>query len=112
MGGRWAAAIVCIPARAEACEAVRECNETITEMMAECWAEKCEKHRALAFEMANSALQRAATDAPRLEDWQDIERADKMARRAAGLDNDESAPKVNVALNLVNQRILAMQQEG
>jgi hypothetical protein len=35
-----------------------------------------------------------------------------MARRAAGLDSDESAPKVNVSLNLVNQRILAMQQAG
>jgi hypothetical protein len=32
-----------------------------------------------------------------------------MARRAAGLENDKSAAKVNVALNLVNQRILAMQ---
>jgi hypothetical protein len=32
-----------------------------------------------------------------------------MARRSAGLDTTESAAKVNVALNLVNQRILAMQ---
>jgi hypothetical protein len=31
-----------------------------------------------------------------------------MARRAAGLENDD-ATKVNVSLNLVNQRILAMQ---
>lgn len=44
-----------------------------------------------------------------MTDWQDIERADKMARRASGLDSDD-APKVNVNLNLVNQRILAMQQ--
>ena len=46
---------------------------------------------------------------PAVIDWQDIERADKMARRASGLDSDD-APKVNVNLNLVNQRILAMQQ--
>ena len=42
-------------------------------------------------------------------DWMSIEKADKMARRAAGLENDETT-KVNVSLNLVNQRILAMQQ--
>ena len=41
----------------------------------------------------------------------DIEKGDKMARRATSLDGDESAAKVNVALNLVNQRILAMQND-
>jgi hypothetical protein len=41
-------------------------------------------------------------------DWAEIEKADKMARPAAGLDNDQ-ATKVHVSLNLVNQRILAMQ---
>ena len=46
---------------------------------------------------------------PAVTDWQDIERADKIARRASGLDSDD-APKVNVNLSLVNQRILAMQQ--
>ena len=45
----------------------------------------------------------------RFQDWQEIEKADKMGRRAAGLEIDE-ATKVNVSLNLVNQRILAMQQ--
>ena len=42
------------------------------------------------------------------EDWHAIEKADKMARRAAGMDDGEGT-KVNVSLNLVNQRILAMQ---
>jgi hypothetical protein len=41
-------------------------------------------------------------------DWQEIEKADKMVR-ASGLDDGDSA-KVNVTLNLVNQRILAMQE--
>jgi predicted translin family RNA/ssDNA-binding protein len=98
--------------RAEAYEAVRHCNETITEMIAESWAEKGERHRALAFEMANSSLQKASENLPKLQGWQDIERVDKMARRAAGLDSDKSAAKVNVALNLVNQRILAMQNDA
>jgi hypothetical protein len=76
--------------------------------MATSWAEKGESHRALPFEMANSALQKVARNAPKLEAWQDIERADKMARIAAGMDSEDQT-KVNVQLNLVNQRILAMQ---
>lgn len=71
---------------------------------------KGELHRALAYKIAHEALQSAlSAGIPALTDWQDIERADKMARRASGLDSDD-APKVNVNLNLVNQRILAMQQ--
>lgn len=56
--------------------------------------------RAHAFEMATKALQRAANQDLPLQDWQDIERADKIARRAVGLENDAS-PKVSVSLNLV-----------
>jgi hypothetical protein len=94
--------------RAEAYEALRERNQEITETIAESWAEKGERHRAHAFEMATKALQKAANQDLPLHDWQDIDRADKIARRAAGLDNDKSA-KVSVSLNLVNQRILALQ---
>jgi hypothetical protein len=46
---------------------------------------------------------------PALEQWLNIEKTDKMKAGATGLDSDESAAKVNVTLNLVNQRILAMQ---
>ena len=52
---------------------------------------------------------RGRVGAPPLEQWSDIEKADEMARRSAGLDSTESAAKGNVALNLVNQPILAMQ---
>jgi len=69
-----------------------------------------ELHRELAFRLANDAL-KALKKAPRLDNWQDIERADKIARRAAGLESEDKT-KVNVSLNLVNQRILAMQRSG
>ena len=75
--------------------------------LAENWIRKGELHRELAFKLANDAL-KVLKKGPRLENWRDIERADKIARRAAGLESEE-ATKVNVALNLVNQRILAMQ---
>ena len=62
--------------------------------------------------MSHKAMKQAAqAGGIQIADWQDLERADKMARRAAGLESDE-APKVNVQLNLVNQRIRAMQQNG
>ena len=48
--------------------------------------------------MAHGALRKAKEHLPTLTEWQDIERADKMARRAAGLEGDETA-KVNVSLN-------------
>jgi hypothetical protein len=75
---------------------------------------KWRNNRRLAFEIATNALQlfqNGRVGAPPLEQWSDIEKADKMARRSAGLDSNESAAKVNVALNLVNQRILAMQED-
>ena len=65
--------------------------------------------RALAFKIAHEALVNASQTARRIrKTGQDIERADKMARRAAGLD-DGSEAKVSVNLALVNQRIMAMQ---
>ena len=68
----------------------------------------------LAFDPATKALQLLQHRSKRLpvvDQWSDIGRADRMARRAAGLERDESAAKVNVSLNLVNQRILAMQDD-
>ena len=87
----------------------RVTNELVSAKMAENWLEKGECHRALAFEMAHSALQKTSKRPPKLQDWQDIERADKMARRAVGLEGNEAAQNVNISLALVNQRILNCQ---
>ena len=93
-----------LQARYKACEERRNCNEQATEAIAESWAEKGERHRGLAFEMAHNALKMAKYARPTVEGWQDIEKADKMARRAAGLDTEGSS-NVNIGLTLVNQRI-------
>ena len=61
--------------------------------------------------MAHSSLQKTSKRPPKLQDWQDIERADKMARRAAGLEAADGTSTVNIALQLVNQRIIALQNE-
>ena len=75
------------------------------------WAERGEIHRRLAFDVPTKALQLLQNDRGgllALEQWSGIERADKMARRAAGLETNEVSRKVNVSLALVNQRILAL----
>ena len=77
--------------------------------MAETWIQKGETHRALAFRIAHKAMKRAEKlGVPLPFDWQDLERADKIARRAARMDSEDQT-KVNLSLQLVNQRILAMQ---
>jgi len=77
----------------------------LTAILAQNWVEKGEIHRALAFKMAHEAIKGASQRAQKVHDWQDLERADKMARRAAGLDGNEGSASVNVSLNLVNQRL-------
>lgn len=53
-------------------------------LAAQSWAERGEQHRAAVFKLASEALAKAK---PRkLEDWADIERAARLADRAAGLD--------------------------
>ena len=77
----------------------------ITEVLADSWLERQENHRLLAFKLANGALNRVK--APKIRGWRDIDTADKMARRAAGLDESQSQT-INVGLTLVNQRIASV----
>jgi hypothetical protein len=57
---------------------------------AESWGQKGEEHRALAFRLAHDALKKLSKKrVPPPADWQEIEKADKMARRAAGMDDGE-----------------------
>lgn len=53
-------------------------------LAAQSWAERGEAHRAAVFRLASEALAKAKPR--RLEDWADIERAARLADRAAGLD--------------------------
>lgn len=64
----------------------------------ETWAEKAEAHRQHMFDVATKALKSASVPAPR--NWKDMETADKIARRAAGLD-DEGGQKTLVNIGLL-----------
>jgi len=65
-------------------------NEQISTATAEDWLQKGENHRALAFKVAKKAMETVSDAPPEVKDWSDVEKIDKMARRAAGLDNSET----------------------
>jgi transposase len=71
-------------------------TEKITQL-AESWAEKGERHRETVFSIAEKALQNAKLQGPKT--WRDADIVDRMARRAAGLDNGEgSSPFINIGI--------------
>ena len=55
--------------------------------------------------MTNTALKKVAKNPPPLESWSDVERADKAARRACGLDDSEATRNVSIGMQLINQRL-------
>lgn len=61
---------------------------------AQTWQQKGEAHRTQVFAMASRALAAIADTPPDLTNWSDIERAARLADRAAGLD--QAAPVVSL----------------
>lgn len=61
---------------------------------AQSWQQKGEQHRTTIFSMASRALAAIADTPPDLTNWSDIERAARLADRAAGLD--QAAPVVSL----------------
>jgi hypothetical protein len=70
-----------VSAAADALKAAAQPPATVA---AQSWAERGEMHRVAVFRMASEALAKAKPR--RLEEWADIERAARLADRAAGLD--------------------------
>lgn len=64
------------------------------------WAEKGEEHRNLAFEKAHESIKKFKPKEPK--SFRELEAADKVARRAAGL---ETADTIQQTLVNVNERI-------
>lgn len=61
---------------------------------AQTWSQKGEAHRVQVFAMAQRALAAVAECPPELTNWADIERAARLADKAAGLD--VAAPVVSL----------------
>jgi hypothetical protein len=63
-------------------------NDEVAGRTAHDWLAKGEVHRRTAFDLAHNALMKTTIKPPAT--WREAEVADKMARRAAGLDNSEN----------------------
>ena len=85
-------------------EEARNRNEEVIEVVAQSWAERGEQHRVLTFNLAHSELKAASKRGLPIQDWSAAEKADRMARRAAGLDSEEST-RISIGLALVDQRL-------
>jgi hypothetical protein len=88
----------------KACESNRSGNEEAIQTIAESWAERGEQHRLLAFQLAHDSLKAAAKRGLPIEDWRDVDLADKSARRNAALD-DSDAHNVSIGMALINYRL-------
>lgn len=64
--------------------------------VAKSWAERGESYRRMIFEKTSKLMEQATLAPPK--NWKDAEVADKMARRAAGLDNLET--QVNTIIGI------------
>jgi hypothetical protein len=88
-------------------ELARERNgngDQALEVLAEDWASKGERHRSLTFDLAHSSLRAAAKAGLPVTDWAEAEKADRMARRSAGLDSEEGS-RIQIGLDLVCARL-------
>ena len=84
----------------------RNCNgDQALEVLAEDWISRGEAHRALVFDLTNTALRRLGNQPPDIANWPDFERADKAGRRACGLDDSETARNINVGMQMIEFRL-------
>jgi hypothetical protein len=85
--------------QSEAAQEERNGNDQAVEAAAQSWSERGEMHRQLAFKLANGALAAAArTGGLPIESWRDAHLADQVARKSCGLDHENTAVNINMAL--------------
>jgi transposase len=81
-------------------------QEKVVVAAVESWLEKGEQHRQKAFEIGHESVKKFTARAPK--DFKELEIADKIARRAAGLD---VADTVQQTLINVNERVENFEHE-
>jgi hypothetical protein len=90
-------------------EETRNGNEEVIQAVAESWAEKGEAHRSLVHGITTAALKKIAHAPPPIENWADVERADKADRRSCGLDDSERNQTINIGMQMVEARLLSLE---
>ena len=79
-----------------ATDAVLDAAKQGAKVAAQSWIERGESYRRMIFEKTSKLMEQATLAPPK--NWKDAEVADKMARRAAGLDNLET--QVNTIIGI------------
>ena len=74
------------------------------------WAERGEAYRRMVFEKTAALMEQATLAAPK--NWKDADIVDKMARRAAGLDNLETQVNTIIGLGSLEDAPLKVDLEG
>jgi hypothetical protein len=75
--------------------------KALSNAVKESWAERGERHRSTMFDLASRAIADAKVGAPK--NWRDLETADKIARRAAGLEDADAQGRTIVNLALLGE---------
>jgi hypothetical protein len=77
--------------------AKREANAAIIEKVVENWEERGETHRKTVFDLAHESLRKMKPRAPK--NFREAEAADRMARRASGLENVDTIHQTLIQVN-------------
>jgi transposase len=93
-----------VPSRVKEAVPIVSQNRAVAKLEAETWLERGEMHRGRMFALAERALKTVESLPPDVKDWSDVERLDKIARRAAGLDSGDEKSSNSFTLNLIHQR--------
>lgn len=80
--------------------AVKSAN--VAQTVAETWMERGEDHRKTVFELAHKSIKRMKPRTPK--NWKEADIADKMARRAAGLENAEVVQQTLIQINETDEQ--------
>ncbi len=80
----------------ESASVTNQSQAAVRAAITETWAEKGAKLRRVMFKKAYNAVKQSAVQTPK--NWRDLEIADKLARRAAGLDTADN--QVNLSFSL------------
>lgn len=79
-------------------------------VVGESWAERGESYRRMIFEKTSKLMDQATLAPPK--NWKDADVADKMARRAAGLDNLETQVNTIIGLGSLDDGPMKADFEG
>lgn len=92
-------------------KAVEKKIENGLEKVASKWKDKGERHREVVFDLAHESLKKMKAKAPK--NFREAEAADKMARRAAGLEVSEISQQTLIQINdAIDAHVLPVHENG